>query len=566
MYFDAWTMAAVADELKTTLLGGRVQAVVLPDEWSVGLEVYNQGRRWYLLASAHPQHARVHLVGEKLRRGVDKETPLLLLLRHYGRGAHLYSVTQPPFERVLHLGLTHPDGDTTLSVEVMGRHSNIILCRADGVILDSVKRVGPGMSRVRPVLPGRPYTPPPPPSKIDPTDVTELRLRELLAAKPQEPAWRRLVQGIRGVSPLLAREVVYRATGNVDTLAEEIARITPLLEAFQELLIIVWEHAWQPVVVEENEQPVCFAPYLLTHRDGGEPVDSISQAVERYYTAVLGADPYAAAREKVRAAIQQARQRVERRREALQRSLPRPEDIEALRQKGEWILAYAHAIAPKQEKLEVPLGEGEPPLVIKLDPKLSPVENAQAYFREYRKAKAAAEEVPRLLERAEGELRYLEQLDTDLTLATNRAEIDEVARLLEEAGYPSGRAQRHPVPRCRPLCLEIDGFPVLVGRNARQNEEVLHKARPDDWWLHAHGVPGGHVIVQTGGREVPEEVLQKAAQLAAYYSRARDEARVPVAHTRRRYVRKVKGPHPGLVTYRGERIVWVKPAQNPEEG
>jgi len=215
MYFDALTMAAVADELRAQILGGRVQKVLFPDDLSVGMEVYAHGERRYLLASAHPEHARLHLAGEKLRRGVEKSTPLLLLLRKYVSGGRIAAIEQPPFERVLHIGVQHPEGNTTLIVETMGRYSNIVLVAEEGLILECIKRVGPEMSRYRRILPQHLYVPPPPQSKLDPTDVTELRLRDILfEASPESPIWRALVAGIGAVSPLIAREVVCRALGD----------------------------------------------------------------------------------------------------------------------------------------------------------------------------------------------------------------------------------------------------------------------------------------------------------------------------------------------------------------
>ena len=552
-------MAAVADELREKILGGRVQKVLLPDDLSVGLEVYSRGKRHYLLASAHPQHARVHLVGERLRRGVEKPTPFLLLLRKYVRHGRIAAIEQPSLERVLRIAVEHPQGNTTLVIEVMGRHSNIVLVAADSIILDSVKRIGPDLSRYRTILPQRPYVPPPPQAKLDPTDVTELRLREMLSAvPPDEPLWRALVRGIRGVSPLMAREVAYRAMGDAEALASQVTAISPLLDVFREMLIPIWEHHWQPTVVRSDDRLLAFAPYPLTQFGTYEEVASISQAVEAYYRQVIGEDAYAAAKEGVRKAIAEAKERLRRRQESLRRALIPADKVEELRLKGEMILAYAHRIAPGQRKLVVE----QPPLSIELDPSLSPVENARAYFREYKKAKRAAEEIPALLERAELEMRYLDQLEADLDLAANWPEIEEVKAALAEAGFVRGERRRRKVGRSKPLAFRSsDGLLILVGKNSRQNEEItFRRAAPDDLWLHARGVPGAHVVVKAEGKEVPQATLRQAAQLAAYYSRARGEAKVAVDYTLRRHVRRIKGARPGMVTYRYEKTIVVEPA------
>jgi len=569
MYFDALTMAAVADELRAHILGGRVQQVLLPDDLSMGLEVYAHGERRYLLASAHAEYACLHLAGEKLRRGVEKTTPLLLLLRKYVRGGRIASIEQPPFERALHIGVQHPEGNTTLIVEVMGRYSNIVLVDEEGgcaQILECIKRVGPKMSRYRTILPQHLYVPPPPQSKLDPTDVTELRLRDILSdASPESPVWRALLGGIRGVSPLMAREVAYRTVEDAEAAVSQVAEISPLLEAFREMLIPVWEHRWQPSVVRENDRLVAFAPYPLTQYGDSEEVESISQAVEAYYGQMVGTGAYAAAKRRVREAILRARERVRRKQEALERAMVSQARVEELRRQGEMILAYAHRIEPGQRELTAPVGPDEPPLQIELDPTISPVENAQRYFKRYKKAKSGAGEIPALLQRAELEMRYLDQLETDLDLAANRPDIQEVEASLAEAGYVREKRRRRKAGRSQPLAVKSqDGLLILVGKNSRQNEEVtFRRAARRDLWLHVRGAPGAHVIIKTGGREVPEATLRQAAQLAAYYSQARGSARVAVAYTERRYVRPIKGAGPGLVTYTQEKTIRVVPRRLP---
>jgi predicted ribosome quality control (RQC) complex YloA/Tae2 family protein len=567
MYFDALTMAAVADELRGKVLGGRVQKVLLPASLSLGLEIYAHRKRHYLLASAHTQEDRVHLASKKLRRGVETATPLLLLLRKYGRGAHIDRLEQPPFERVLHVGLDHHEhGCTTLVIEVMGRYSNIILVDAGGVVMDCVKRVGPEMSRYRTILPGQPYRPPPPQEKLAPSDLTELRLRHIIEAQPPDvPLWRGLVRGLKGVSPLLAQELAFRATGRRETLVGELEKMSPLLAAIGDLFSLLESGRWQPSVVREEGEIAVFAPYPLTQHEGHEPLASISQAVEGYYADMAGEEPYGFLRQSLGRVIARGRERQQKKRRALERSLVAREEVETLRQKGEWILAYATQIAPGQEELVVELEPGQPPLTIALDPQSSPVENAQRYFRDYRKAKDGAEEIPALLARVEWELRYLDQLEADLELASTQPEVQEVRQALSEAGYMKGQKRQRRPPRSQPLTFRSpDGLTILVGKNSRQNEEVtFRRASAGDLWLHARGVPGAHVIIRSGRQEVPEATLHQAAGLAAYFSQARGATRVEVDYTQRRHVRRVRGARPGLVIYDHEQTIYVTP-RGPE--
>jgi predicted ribosome quality control (RQC) complex YloA/Tae2 family protein len=454
-----------------------------------------------------------------------------------------------------------------LIVEAMGRHSNLILVDADGSVLDAIKRVGPRLSRVRPILPGRAYKRPPPQAKLVPTDVGMADLETMLAAaKPATPIYRVLVNGIRAVSPLLAREVVARATGRAETKVRELndaSQILALLDAFQGLLIHLWEADWQPHVALENAEEggavMAYAPYVLTQYAAHKPVASMGAAIDAYYQASRPGASYAVAKAKVRALLDEARTRARKRQGALRREWVPQEELDRLRLCGEMTLAYAHAIRPGDTRLEAQVELEGPPLVIDLDPRLSAVENAQAYFQRYQKAKLAAAEIPRRLRYAEHELAYLDQLESDLALAGNRPDIEEVRSALIEAGYvPPAKG---PKPqRGQPLRVTTDEGPIiLVGRSARQNHQItFRRAGPDDLWLHAVDVPGAHVVILSGGQPVSEAVLRKAARLAAEHSAAKGEAGVLVAYTKRRYVRSIRGGRPGMVTYRREETIRIE--------
>lgn len=569
MYFDALTTSAVADELNARLVGGRVQQAVLIDDLTLGLEVYVPPQRHYLVLSAHPQWARVHLTAEKTRRGVEMHSPLLLLLRKHVRDARLTHISQPPHERILRLSFVHPEhGGTTLVMEVMGKHSNVILLDPNEVILECLKRVGADVNRYRTVQPRQAYVPPPAQPKLDPDQLSAGELRSLVeSAGADRPLWRVLVDGLRGVSPLLGRELSFRAYGRADCTAGDADNVGPLLRACEALCCAATRAPWQPCVAHQAGEPSAFAPYLLTHLATYESVESISQAIERYIVAQTSRDPYAAAKRRVRTLIETARKQVERKRQSLERSLQPAEEIDRLRRSGEWILAYAQQLSPGQSRLQVTGWESESPLEIALDPTKSPTENAQAYFDRYARAKNAAQEVPPLLNEVTLTEQYLQQLLTDLDLASTQPEIEDVHRALQEASHDKPTDGRKPGPRSRHLVVQSDdGFTILVGKNSRQNEEVTFKqAGADDVWLHVRGAPGAHVIIRCGNRPVTERTLHKAAQLAAYFSAARADAQVAVDYTRVRYVRRIKGAGPGMVTYRQEKTLYVSP-QPPEAG
>ncbi|MBC7241339.1 MAG: NFACT family protein [Anaerolineae bacterium] len=570
MSVDALALSALTEEIRGCLLGGRVQDVLAVDELSVGLEVYAGGRRHYLLLSAHPQWARIHISSVQLRRGLEAPPPLILLLRKRLRGGRLMEVTQPAFERIVHLRFRHPqEGESLLVLECMGRHSNILLLDTSGTILECIKRIGPEVNRYRQLLPRLPYVPPPAQAKLPPDQLTAQDAASILQGRAgSTPAWKALVESIQGVSPLLARELCFRAWGRADILCGEVAEPAAFLASFSALLAPLASGDWRPSLgydsAAEDAPASCFAPYPLTHCARWEPAPSISLALERWLEDAQqqARDPYRAARQRLWKMLEDSAGRLERRRCQLLEQMVPPEEIEALRQAGEYILAFGWQMRPAQDTLEVELGEGEVRRIA-LDPVLSPAENAERYFERYRKAKRAAEAVPALLEEVEGELAFLEQLRLDVELAASRAELDALEQELVQWGYvpaPAKKPRAKPAPAA-PLTMEgPDGFQILVGRNSRQNDYLTFTlARGDDLWFHARGVPGAHVVLRTAGRTPTPAAIQRAAELAAYYSRARQDTQVLVDYTLCRHVRRRAGGRPGQVYYRNETTIAVAP-------
>lgn len=571
MYFCTLTVAAIADELRTTVLGGVVQRVVLPDTASIGLEVYAHKQRYQLLASAHPSYARVHLVGGKLSRGVEQASPLLLLLRKYVLGGRIMAIEQPPLERVLTLSIVKEVETCNLIVECMDRRSNIMLVDEHAVILDSVKRVTSRMSH-RVILPHVAYMLPPAQDKYDPRVATVDELL-MLCEQDKRELVRVLVAGYRGVSPQTAREVLYRA-GLGAFLADKGSRHAFLelqaLDAVAQHLRDLFTARCVPVVVPGEAQPVAYAPYRLTYMAGAVEQPTMSVALEVFYQVHQQVTNHGQRRDAVREQLDAARKRLHNLYDLLVKEREKTLDAEQVRWEGEMILGFMHAIAPGQCVLEV---EGQS---IALDPACSPLENAQRRFVAYGKAKSGAESVAKRLRDVELQWAGLEELAALLELADEREQIEQIALEAEEQGFVVGakaayaktkpKLHEKPGKQCRPALrkplhvVSSEGFDMYVGRSSQQNAYVTFRVgRPDDMWLHARGVPGAHVIVRSGKQSVPEQTLREAAGLAAYFSRARAEKAVDVDVARRTHVRKVSGGPPGLVTCRVERTLRVEP-------
>ncbi len=566
---DAITLAAVTDEMNATLAGGRVQEVVQPDEHSLALEVYNRSERHWLLLSIDPQRPCVHLLPQKARRGLETDVPLLLLARKRLGGARLGAIVQLPWERVLHLSFGHGEmPDTVLVAEIMGKWSNLLLVTPQGVIVEALRRFGPADNRYRTIRPGDPYVPPPPQAGRTPIDsLTAADVESWLGqTTPAEPLWRMLVQRLAGLSPLASREVVYRATGDHQaTYSHPNARVQGLVDALGWFRSLPKQGGWAPTVaLDEEGEPAAFAPYELSHLGNLRAYPSISQAAVAFYAA-KGVDSYAGRRAQVQALIDEAQHKLDGRRASLGDQSVSEEEVEELKHQGEWILAYAWRIRPGDTELIADTGEEE--LRIALDPALTPSANAQAYFDRYHKAKRAAARVPDLLADADRDQEYLDQLQYDLRLADNAPQIEELREALLATGLVrSGKApHRAPSQRTGPLRVRTpDGFTVYVGRNALQNEEITWKlAGPEDLWLHAERVPGAHVLIVTGGREVPQLTLARVAAWAAYHSQARADAKVAVTCTQRRHLRRIPRARPGQVRVLHSHSLTVAPEPPP---
>ena len=563
MSFDVFTISALVDEFSHTLVGGRVQDVIDVDEMGLGLEIYAHRRRHYLYMSANATQPRVHLTDAKLRRGLTKPTQLGLLLRRYVKNGAVARVSQPAWERVMHIDVEGAEGKVTVIIEPMARRANVLLVR-DGIILDCLKRVGPEENRYRLSLPNHDYAPPPPlRGRLDPAQVAVDDFRRLLESADKKSAQtRRVLTGqILGMSPLLAKEIVFAATGALDAKVMDTVA-APLFSAFQAVAAPLLDREWQPGVGFQDHAVIEFSAFPLSFIEW-QAVDSMSGAITGYFGSIVGTPAYDEAKKPVQAAIKETRIKLSSKLASLQRGLKNRAELDRLKQSGELILAYQYSLGDGQEEFKAQYDPAGPELVIRLNPALSPLENAQDYFRQYEKAKAARQAVPQLMDETQLELDFIEQLETDLITAANWVEIDDVIQTLQARGHWRGKRLKRlgGGGRQGPLkAVSRDGYVIWIGRNSRQNEKVTFAtASSQDIWLHARGVPGAHVVIRYDGRRIKDDLIAAAAAVAAYYSKKRGEKRVLVDYTRVKHVKAVKGAGPGMVTYKHEQTISVRP-------
>ena len=600
--YDALTIAAIVDELSALITGARIQRLAHADPLTVVLELYAQRRRRWLTLSADHDNARILLGPSSGERDADHVSPLLLLLRKYARGGQIVAISQPRHERIVTISIAKATGfgddegdedaedDATepemtyseLVVEIMGRRSNIMLLDEDGRIRDAIKRVPSSMSRVRPILPGKQYVPPPPQQKADPLKATAEEVFDRARGASGDVA-RWLVGQYLSMSPLLAREIVFRAdidpeSGVQDLLTDDASR---LAKSIRDVFSPLDTSDWRPHLYTFDDGGAEFSAIELlsyAERDGitAQAMESVLDAAWQAWQLGPAAAPgrgdrHAVRRERILDEIDSARDRVRQRLRSLEEQRDKAVDAEHLREAGELIYAYMWMIEPGMSELTTPEG-----VTIALDPNLSANENAQHYFERYRKAQSAEEQIPEMVEQTRQQLAYLDQLRSMVSMATGYDEIE--AARLEWIDYVEStpgvtratrnRGARPAASARRPRQYRTpEGDTILLGRTGQQNEAVTFDiANPGDLWVHARDLPGAHVIVRAAGAEPSEETIEMAARLAAYYSDGRNSTTVPVDVTERRHVRKIRGAGPGMVTYRNEYTLQVKPASEEELG
>ena len=562
MYLDYFTLAALVDALRPPLLGARLQRVLAVDDWGIGLELYGAQRRHHLYLNADNREPRIQLMPDQLRRGRAQPQPLAQFLRSHALGARLRAIEQPPWERIVHFRLQTAETEFTLIAEPMARRANLLLVE-DGIIRECLRRVGPSQNRYRLSLPQHRYQAPPPQyQKRPPWPIREAELAEVLSAAGERPIARALSAHLLAISPLLAREVCQRAAIAPDTPASA-AAAAALRAALADVVAPLVAGEWQAGVARDRDDGhvLAYSVYPLQQFSDWEARADINEALALYYGAPTGLAAYDAAKLPARAAIEDARQSLSRRRTSLARGLRDESEIQRLRLCGELILAYQREIATGQEQLLALYDVEVTPLAIALEPAQTPLENAQAYFQRYQKAKRAHAAGPARLAKLARDEALLEQLATDLLLAESWPEIDEVTDALRSAGYlRETRQQPRQRARSGPRRLVCAGYVIWLGRNMRQNATILSRhSHPSDLWLHARGAPGAHVVIRDDGRKIPESLVEKAARLAAHYSARRGDASVEVDITERRHVRPIKGGAPGQVRCTGERTLRVVP-------
>ena len=565
MPFDTLTMAAVADEIRDAARGGQVQRIIQPSAPSVSLAIYGGGTLHWLVLSADARYGRVHLASERLAKGFATPSSFVMLLRKHLEGSRLVDMQQQPYERVLQLTFGAPEHRVTLVAEIMGKHSNVVLLDTDETILGALKIVPPRQSRVRPIVPGGRYTPPPPRprdeelflpgERVDPFTSPRLFVEVLSRAPARTPLVKALMGVLPGAGPFVAQEVAARAGVDPNTALLDVP-LDRVRSAGADLYGLYRSRAWEPSTFSDRRGRPDFAPFVPVQAPDPVRAPSMSAAVEASLGQDESRDALGVSRKAVLDRVERAVGAAQHRVSSLQHGLTAAEDAETAMERGQLILAYQYLLSPRADRLDIP----DLDVTLQLDPELSPSENAEKAFRRYRKLRDARSRIPDLLRGADIEVGRLQDVAAFIRLAESEGELRDLERVVERPN-----SDRSPPPTKRekrrgPARYQMDGYSLIVGRNARENEEAtFHLARRDDFWLHARQRTGAHVILHSVQDAPSDEVLEAAAGVAAYFSEGRNDRAVDVDVARVRDVRKIPGGPPGRVTYRGESTVRAIP-------
>ena len=568
MAFDAFFLSAVLGEIREKTPDARVDKIHQPSRDTVILQLKCREGRQKLLFAPNPAAPRLHLTAASPEN--PAEPPMFcMLLRKHLLGARLTGVTQPPMERcaVFSFDCIDEMGDHVekrLVAELMGKTCNLYLLGQDGRIIDCLRRIGLDESAKRPALPGLHYQLPEPLAKRNPEFLTQEDYVNLLTAPGADVLADRLMDTLGGLSPLVCREAALFAAGSTDARIEAAGA-----EAVGEKLHLFFcEHLRHPApyyYAQSDGTPKQFAFCPIREYGSCRQAESFTALLDGFY---ITRDRKDAMRQKsaaVRKTVTNLCQRLRRKLAVQEKELTATYDRERLRQLGDILTANLHRITKGQTTVTAEdfYDENMTPIQIPLSPTLSPQQNAAKYYKDYARMKNAEKELTRQIELGGQELTYLQSVLEELDRVETEAELEEIRQELQYGGYIRGETgkKRMKQSKLSPMrFVSTDGYPIFVGRNNRQNDELTFRlARKDDIWLHAQKVHGSHVIIACGGAVPPDDTVTQAAQLAAYYAGSGGGQNIPVDVTPVKQVKKLPGAKPGMVIYHTYRTVIVNP-------
>lgn len=572
MAFDGITVSAIKAEIEDKILGGRIDKVYQPEKDEIILGIRSMGQAYKLLLTSNASNPKFHFTQTNPSNPMTPPLFCMVMRKHLQSGK-IIKIEQPDFDRILNIYVESLNelGDYSvkkLVLEIMGRHSNIILTDENNTILDCIKHIGHDTSSVREVLPGREYTLPPSQGKINTLELDNNNFNEVLENNPSFEIQSVIYKNYTGISPIAASEICYRANVNGSTPVEALTDIQKeiVFNKFAELVEDIKTNRFYPEsITNEKGKTIDFSPIEMTQFNGLEikKYTSISELIESFYANRDFAYRIGQKTQDLRKLITQNIERCIRKKDIQMQTLRSIKNRDELRLKGELLTANIYSIKKGMTTVELPnyYSENQELVAIELDSNKTPSENAQKYYKAYNKAKRTFEALKDQIKSNDEELAYLESVLTSVNNCTDEQDVKEIRRELREEGYvkkvknQKDKSKKHSVPL---HFISQDGFDIYVGKNNIQNDELTLKfARPRDIWMHTKNIPGSHVIIVANGQTIPDTTLNEGAMLSAFYSKAKNSSKVPVDYTEKKNVKKPNGSKPGFVIYETNKTAYI---------
>ncbi|EFE28658.1 fibronectin-binding protein [Filifactor alocis ATCC 35896] len=582
MALDGITLRSLVHEMKSKLVNGKIDKITQPEKDEIWLTIRNEKQNHKLLISANSSTPRIHFVND-----AKKENPLtapmflMLLRKHIGNGT-IKSVEQRSTERIVEISIDAYDElrvlkNKTLIIELMGKHSNIILVHTeDRKIIDSIKRVSLNISSVREVLPGLTYQYPPGHKKISPIHRLDEDEFRRLCSNFHSEIYKLFYMSYEGMSPTISKEICYRANVESTEVASSLSEVKTekLWGTFSRMMSRIEQHEYSPcIVIQRNPHTILdFSAVLLTHYETMELVEyqSIHTACEEFYFLKDRAERIqqrtSALRKKIQTRLDTLQHKTEKQNNEISSSMLLDKD----KLYGELLTSYIYQIKTGMSEITLEnFYSSNEKITIPLDVQKSPSENIQRYFKRYQKSKNRIEELTEQLAIAQKEISYLENVLLSISQIETYDEISEIQDELAKQGYIRRMGNHKSKKETISSPMEFtssDGTTILVGKNNTQNDRLTLKlSSPNDTWLHTKDIPGSHVIIRAKQQDISEKTLYEAAVLAAYYSKGKFSSNVPVDYTERKNVKKPSGAKPGMVIYVNNSTIYVTPEESVVE-
>ena len=577
MALDGITIRALALELSETLVGGKIDKINQPEKDEVLFTIRNNESNHRLLISANSANPRIYLAENYKKENPLKAPMFLMLLRKHLGGGRVLSIGQKDFDRNILIDIEAYDElrrlrTRTLSVEIMGKHSNIVLIdKETNQIIDAIKRVPLSISSVRMILPNTDFTFPPGQGKHNPLE--SISTKDFVSAlkTKSQPVFKGIYSNFQGISPVSAKQICYMANLNDSFGTYDLTplQMEILKENFDKLFKAISLGNFAPCIVyDPNYNPLDFSAIMLTLYDDTHTVvgfDSISKATEEYFYKKDLHERIMQKTQGLRKSLQIKLDRVKTKMQKQIDEINQAQNLDEYAKAGQLLTANIYQMDKGMKEIEVYdyLTEGSPLVSILLNPDWTPSENIQDYYKKYNKAKARIRELTDQLEQTKNENDYLENVFVSINNIDSLEAIEDIKDEMAREGYYSQVNIKKKTEKTPSKPLEFtasDGTLILVGKNNTQNDRLTFKiASPNDIWLHTKDIPGSHVIIKATLETVSQDALQEAAMLAAYYSKSQASSQVPVSYTPRKNVKKPKGAKPGMVIYTDYKTIYVTP-------